>query len=366
MSVNRRDLLTASALLLAGPGFALRTSARTRASVTGPRVLCWNENPYGPSPAARRAVAASIAEGCRYPPDEETHALTAAIARHEGTDASHIVIGTGSGELLRALVLVCAREGGEIVAAQPTYLEMPDYAEFFGVKMRFAPVDAQLRHDLPGMRAAVTERTRAVYLCNPNNPTGTAVSATAIRDFVASLPAGVTAIVDEAYLDFADGLDVRSAVDLVDGEHRVVVLRTFSKLHGMAGMRLGYAVTRPAIAQALAAACMTTPNILAVRAGQASLADKNFLAGTRDRIVASRARITRHLTGLGLRYAQPQGNFVFFDTGIPLELFAARMKARDILVGRLFPPFTNWCRITIGMEADVDAFLGALPAALRA
>ena len=105
---------------------------------------------------------------------------------------------------------------------------------------------------------------------------------------------------------------------------------------------------------------------MVVRAGQASLADKAFLADTRRRIIASRTRITRQLTALGLKYAQPQGNFVFFDTGIPLARFSKSMEAHNILVGRLFPPFTNWCRITIGTEADVSAFLSELPGALRA
>jgi histidinol-phosphate aminotransferase len=365
MTVNRRDLLTASALLLAGPGIALRAGAREGAP-TGPRVLCWNENPYGPSPAARRVMAASIAEGCRYPSEDELKSLIRKIALHEGTDSQHIVIGTGSGELLRALVLVCARDGGEIVAAQPTYLEMPEYAETLGVKMRFVPVDALLQHDLAAMQAAITPRTRAVYLCNPNNPTGTAVSAAAIREFIAALPPQVYAIVDEAYMDFVDAPGVGSAVDLVDGNRRVVVLRTFSKLHGMAGMRLGYAITRTDIATQLAAVCMTYPNIMVVRAGQASLADKAFLTDTRQRIVTSRTRITQQLAARGLNFARPQGNFVFFDTGIPLAVFAKRMAAHNILVGRLFPPFTNWCRVTIGTEADVSAFLGELPGALRA
>ena len=126
MTINRRDLLS-SAMLLAGSAMALPAGARA-STPAGPRVLCWNENPYGPSPAARRVMAASIAEGCRYPSEDELKALIRKIALHEGTDSQHIVIGTGSGELLRALVLVCARDGGEIVAAEPTYLELPDYA----------------------------------------------------------------------------------------------------------------------------------------------------------------------------------------------------------------------------------------------
>ncbi len=366
MSVNRRDLLTASAMLLAGPAFALRGEARDAAPPAGPRVLCWNENPYGPSPAARRVMQASIPEGCRYPSDTEIKGLIARIAEHEGTDSEHIVIGTGSGELLRALVLVCARDGGEIVAAQPTYLELPEYAETLGVKTRFVPVDALLQHDLAAMHAAITANTRAVYICNPNNPTGTAVGAAAIRDFVAALPPQVYAIVDEAYMDFTDAPGVGSVADLVDGNRRVIVLRTFSKLHGMAGMRLGYAITRKDIATQLTAVCMTYPNIMVVRAGQASLADRAFLSDTRRRILASRARITARLDALGLKYARPQGNFVFFDTGIPLERFSKGMQAHNILVGRLFPPFTNWCRITIGTEADVEAFLRELPGAVHA
>jgi histidinol-phosphate aminotransferase len=140
----------------------------------------------------------------------------------------------------------------------------------------------------------------------------------------------------------------------------VVVLRTFSKIYGMAGLRCGYAIAPPDIAATLAAACMTTPNIFAVRAARASLADRGFVADCRQRILASRARITAELTGLKLRYAEPQGNFVFFDTGMPLARFTDLMRQRNILVGRLFPPYDTWCRITIGTEPEVTAFLGAL------
>ncbi len=311
-------------------------------------------------------MAASVEDGCRYPSEDEIRALIGKIAQHEGTEPKHIVIGTGSGELLRALALMCSRTPGEIVAAQPTYLELPDYAQSVGVHMKFVPVDALLQHDLAAMHAAVNEHTRAVYICNPNNPTGTAVSAAAIRDFVAAVPPQVMTIVDEAYMDFTDAPGVGSVVDLVDGAHPVVVLRTFSKIHGMAGMRLGYAITRTDIATALTATCMTYPNVMVVRAAPASLADKAFLDDTRRRVIASRARIMNRLTALGRRYAQPQGNFIFFDTGMPLTVFAQRMEAHNILVGRPFPPYDTWCRVTIGTEADVNAFLAELPAALRA
>jgi histidinol-phosphate aminotransferase len=359
MSLSRRNLLGASALLLAGPGALLRVAA-AKPGAGGPLVLCWNENPYGPSPAARAAVSESIAEGCRYPSDEDLAALGAAIAAQEGTSADHIVTGTGSGELLCALGLIHGRDGGEIIAARPTYDELPRYAQRSGAALKFVALDAQLRHDLPAMHAAVSRATRAVYLCNPNNPTGTTLPAAQIRDFVRSLPAAVTTIVDEAYMDFVSAGATGSVADLVSGGQRVVVLRTFSKIHGMAGIRCGYAIASPETARTLADARMTSPNLFAVRAARASLADVDFLADCRRRILASRARITAELGSLQLRYAEPQGNFVFFDTGMPLARFTSLMRERNILVGRLFPPYDTWCRISIGTEPEVTAFLKAL------
>jgi histidinol-phosphate aminotransferase len=357
MSLSRRELLSASALLLAGPGAALRAAA----SGTVPLVLCWNENPYGPSPAARQAVRQSIADGCRYPSDEELQQLVKDLALHEGVGPEHIAIGTGSGELLCALGLLYGSDGGEIVAAAPTYGELPNYAQRRGGALRFVPVDSQLRHDLPAMQAALSAHTRAIYVCNPNNPTGTALPAAQVREFVRSLPPAVVTIVDEAYIDFADAPGAGSVADLIS-ERRVVVLRTFSKIHGMAGLRCGYAIAAPDIIDALAGARMASPNIFAVRAARASLTDRRFLDDCRRRILASRQRITAELTRLKLRYAEPQGNFVFFDTGMPLQRFAALMSQRGILVGRHFAPYDDWCRITVGTEDEVSAFLHNLRA----
>ena len=365
MDLSRRELLTASAALLASPKAAFAPAGAAQAAIgpsaAQPIVLCWNENPYGPSPAARAVINGTIPGACRYP-DEEINQLVELLARTEGVSRDHIVVGSGSGELLCALGLLHGRDGGEIIAAQPTYAELTNYAQGAGAQLKFVPVDQQLNHDLPAMRAAVSARTRAIYVCNPNNPTGTAISAASIRSFVGSLPDSVTTIVDEAYLDFADSDGVQTVVDLVSSSKRVVVLRTFSKIHGMAGVRCGYAIARPDVAAQIAAARMASPNIFAMRAARASLGDTAFLADTRRRIIASRTRVTNTLQRLGLAYAKPQTNFVFFDTGAPLAQFDQFMKARHILVGRLFPPHNNWCRITIGTEPEVDAFLQGLQA----
>jgi len=358
MNLSRREMLAASALLLARPAISLATAP---AADTKPIILCWNENPYGPSPAARAAVSSTIPLSCRYP-DEENKQLIEAIAEHERIGADHLVLGTGSGELLRALGFLHGKGGGEIIAAQPTYSELTDYAKYSGASLKFVPVDKEFKHDLNAMRAAVSDRTRAIYVCNPNNPTGTAVQVEQLEAFVNAMPDHVTTIVDEAYMDFADLYGVASVSSLVAKGKRIVILRTFSKIHGMAGIRVGYAISRPDIIKDLAAATMTSPNIFAVRAARASLGDHVFLTDTRRRIIASRRKITGELARLGRPCAVPQGNFVFFDTGMPLPRFTELMKDRNILVGRPFPPYDNWCRITIGTEPEVSAFLEALGA----
>jgi histidinol-phosphate aminotransferase len=360
MELSRRDLLTASAIMLMRPMSSISAplgaglAAAPSAGGTEPMLLCWNENPYGPSPAARAAIARSIAEGCRYP-DDENPRLVNSIAEKEGFAPDHIVTGTGSGELLRALGLLAARQQGEIVAAEPTYAELTEYAQHAGATLKLVPVDKQLRHDLSAMHAAVSAKTRAVYICNPNNPTGTMVDSAAIAAFVAALPDHVTAIIDEAYMEFVEGTP--SSVSLVTGPKRVIVLRTFSKLHGMAGVRYGYGIARPEVIEEISTACMTTPNIFAVRGALASLGDSAFLADCRRRILSSRARVTAELARLHFPYAEPHGNFVFFDTGVPLKQFTEFMRQRNIAVGRRFPPYESWCRVTIGTEPQVDAFL---------
>jgi histidinol-phosphate aminotransferase len=360
MEFSRRDLLTASAVMLMRPMSSIsaplgaRLAAAPLAGGTEPMLLCWNENPYGPSPAARAAIAQAIADSCRYP-DDENPRLVKLLAEKEGFAPDHIVTGTGSGELLRALGLLAAREHGEIVAAEPTYAELTEYAQHAGATLKWVPVDKQLRHDLSAMHAAVSAKTRIVYICNPNNPTGTMVDSAAIAAFVAALPDHVTTVIDEAYLEFVGGAS--SSAGLITGPKRVVVLRTFSKLHGMAGVRCGYGIARPEVIEEISAACMTTPNIFAVRGAIASLGDKAFLADCRQRIVASRTRVTAELARLHFPYAEPHGNFVFFDTGVPIKQFIEFMRHRNIAVGRRFPPYENWCRVTIGTDPQIDAFI---------
>jgi histidinol-phosphate aminotransferase len=214
------------------------------------------------------------------------------------------------------------------------------------------------------MRAAITPLTRLVYVCNPNNPTGTAVTRDALEKFIRSVPLNCTVVVDEAYMDLVEQPGVATVAALVKDVPNMVVLRTFSKLHGLAGLRIGYAIAPPELGQRLAALSLTWPNSTGLAAAIASFNDHEFQKATRAALTGDRAKVHATLDRMGLHRADAQGNFVFFDTGGPLQQFQDRMLAEGIKVGRHFDGYDSWARVTIGLHQEVDRFLQALPRAL--
>ena len=371
MSANsltrRAALIGAAAFLVPVPRIVFAAASNDSAAKPGLIKLDGNENPYGPSPAARRAILASAGEAPRYA-DEAITELTKQLAAHEGVDVSQIVIGTGSGEILRMAGLLAATTtpGAELVASRPTYEELPVFAGRLGLKVHWVAADADHRHDLPTMRAAVTDLTRLVFVCNPNNPTGAAVTRDALESFIRSVPASCTVIVDEAYMDLVDQPGVATVAGLVKDVPNMIVLRTFSKIHGLAGLRIGYGITPAALAQRFAALSLTWPNSTGLAAATASFNDHAFLKTTRAALVGDRARVHATLDRMGLKHTNAQGNFVFFDTGAPLKQFQDRMLAAGIKVGRHFDGYDTWARVTIGVHREVDKFLAALPRTLGA
>ena len=364
---RRNALLGATALLAPLPRGILAAAPSASTDRPGPIRLDGNENPYGPSPAARQAILASAGEAPRYA-DATIETLTKQLAAHEGVADSQIVIGTGSGELLKmaGLLALTTIGGSELVASRPTDEELPVFAGRLGLTVRWVAADAALRHDLPAMRGAVTELTRLVYVCNPNNPTGTAVTREAVEAFVRSVPGNCIVVVDEAYMDFADQPGVATAAGLVKEVPNVIVLRTFSKLHGLAGLRIGYAIAPVELAPRFARLSLTWPNSTGLSAAIASFNDHAFLKETRSVLVGDRERVHATLDRMGLHRTIAQGNFVFFDTAGPLKQFQDRMLAEGIKVGRHFDGYDTWARVTVGVHPEVDRFLSALPRALSA
>lgn len=367
--LDRRQFLLTSASAAAAPmALAAATSAGQATTANAPAAkmvrLNSNENPYGPGPAARAAIASATQDACRYD-SGDTQRLVEALAAKEGVDKDRIVLGAGSGELLNNLALnFCTL--GQMVCAWPTFGQIASFAEKFGCQVRKVPLDAELRHDLPALEAAITPNTSLVYICNPNNPSGTVVDGPRLREFCARQAAQTLVVVDEAYLDLIDEGATESMVDLVRGNANVVVLRTFSKIHGLAGLRMGYAVARADVAARLRRSQLTFLSIVALRAALASLGDAPFLARTRAALIADRQRLGSACESMGLRHAPPQGNFLFVKVGMPAEEFRNRMRQRGVEVGRPFELYTDWSRITVGTQAETTACIAAMREVLKA
>lgn len=363
---TRRNALLATAALFA-PLVPQLTVARPRPTPPPPGtiLLNGNENPYGPSPAARQAIVAGLDRAPRYA-DATIEALANQVGAREGVPAAQVMVGSGSGELLRmaALLASTTAPGSELVASQPTYEELPVFAGQLGLQVKWVAPDTAHRHDLTAMRAAITDRTSLVYVCNPNNPTGTAVTRDALAAFVRSVPASTTVVVDEAYIDFLEGADYGSVAGLVQKVPNLIVLRTFSKIHGLAGLRVGYSIASVELAKRFADLSLVWPNNPGLDAALASYNDAGFLQSTRAAILADRARVHAAIDKLGLPRTAAQGNFVFFDTRVPLQGYRDRMLAQGIKVGRPFAGYPTWSRVSIGRREEIDRFLAALPAAL--
>ena len=363
-AISRRHALLGAAALLAplSPSALLATPTTTPNAAASSLIrLDSNENPYGPSPKARAAIVASIPEGCRYA-DADIAPLESALARQEHLDPAHVVLGSGSSELLHIAALLAAEggAGGELIAADPTFEDIEEFAAKFGVHTRLVPVNKAHQHDLPAMGQLINAQTRLIYVCNPNNPTATVDSRTALEAFIKTVPSHILVLVDEAYIDFVTDPAAGSVAKLIDTYPNLIVIRTFSKLHGLAGLRIGYGFATPALAARLRAKQLAFPNIAVLRAALASLSDDTFLRSTLQSILADRSRVEALVDARGLARAPSQGNFVFFEVRQPITAFRKTMLEHGIRVGRPFNRYDDWCRLTIGTTAEMDHTIAVL------
>jgi histidinol-phosphate aminotransferase len=330
------------------------------APAAGPVRLSANENPYGPCAASLKALAASAAEAGRYPGAIE-HAMREAIAKHHGVSKECIVLGTGSSEVLRMADCAFVPPGRSLVAAEPTFEAVLNFCKATHGETVKVPLTADHRHDLARMASACDARAGMVYICNPNNPTGTIVGGDELAAFLERVPKTCVVLVDEAYHHFVESPRYKSALELAGRHDNVVVARTFSKVYGMAGMRLGYGVASPANAARMethTAWDNTSQSALAM--GLAALADPNVVADQRKRLNDARRWLCAELERDGRRYIPSETNFVMIDVGRDVGPVIQVFADRGIQVGRRFPSMDNWLRVSIAKPEDMQAFMAAL------
>uniref|UniRef100_UPI00404B7459 pyridoxal phosphate-dependent aminotransferase n=1 Tax=Fulvivirga sp. TaxID=1931237 RepID=UPI00404B7459 len=321
--------------------------------------LSANENPYGPSKVVKDAIVKSFDNACRYPfayMDE----LVTAIAKKEGVSKDHVVVTGGSTEGLKAAGLTYSIGNGEIIAADPTFTALMEYAEQFGAYVHRVPLNDKLEHDLSAMAKRLTSRTRLVFLCNPNNPTGTLLDRNMTRDFCDSVSEDAVVFSDEAYYDFIEEENYPSMVSLVKEGKNVIVSKTFSKVYGLAGIRIGYLIARPDIASRLSDNIMANTNVLGIAAAVEALKDDEFYNFSLGKVKECKSMIYKTLDELKLPYIKSHGNFVFFKSGRPIERMILDMKNENVQIGRPFPPLYDWVRISAGTVDEVKAFNDAL------
>jgi histidinol-phosphate aminotransferase len=327
--------------------------------LTGNIKLSSNENPYGPSEKVRQAMISNFDQACRYP-FSYSGELIEKIAAKEGVSKDHIVLAGGSTEGLKVVGLTYGMNGGEIIAAQPTFLALMTYAAQWGGSVNWVPVDKNMMHDLDEMEKRISSKTKLIFLCNPNNPTSTLLPADRVLDFCNTVSDKVTIFSDEAYYDFIEDKNYPSMVSLVKKGKNIIVSKTFSKVYGLAGLRIGYMVAKPEIAAGLRKNIMAFTNVLAIEAAKNALDDQEFYDFSLNKTGEAKKIILEGLDDLNLEYAPSNTNFIFFKSGRNIEKLQQQMLAKGIMVGRPFPPFDDWCRISTGTLEEVIQFNDAL------
>jgi histidinol-phosphate aminotransferase len=312
--------------------------------------LMSNENPNGPVPAAIRAMQASFHEAAWYPASTEGR-VKQALARANGVPEDQILLGSGSGELLKIAVQAFCSPTKHLVAAVPTFETCTGTARALGYPVKEVPLDADLRIDLDAMLREV-KGAGLVFLCNPNNPTGHVHGKDAVDRFLrAALAADpeVVILVDEAYHEFVDDPAYASALPMVAAQPRVFVTRTFSKIYGLAGLRVGYAFGQPATLQRMAPHRVGNGvGALAQVAAVAAMADAPQMAREQQLNRESRAFTTQLFRDLGYTVVPSQTNFVLVHVRRDSREFQAACRTEGLIVGRPFPPLTQWSRISLG------------------
>ena len=348
------------------PGWALDAVPLQPSTQSNVVHLNLNENAYGPSSKVLDAITRELTRINRYGDAHVAEQLTEQIAAFEKLPVEQVLLG----EILGVLGPHLGGQGGpggEFVYSSPGYLALVDAAQQAGGVEVPVPLNAQYENDLPALSAAVTSKTRALYLINPHNPTGTVSDNATFKSFLKETSQKAPVIVDEAYLEYTAEFESRSAVSLVREGANVLVFRTFDKIHGLAGLPLGYTLAPKELAATLRRQGVRDAEALGrlnMLAGSIALADAAHVATVRSTIARERAKWFAVLDQLKLAHTQSAANFIFFDAGRPQSDVAEQMRQRGVLIARAFSPYTNWVRITIGLPNENELAQNCLRAIL--
>jgi histidinol-phosphate aminotransferase len=371
MGMDRRQWLKSGAMAAGGllTGFrgsaCRKTSEATHVLESLPAAdgivrLKSNESPYGLSPQARRAATDALARAHIYPHDHYAR-LKTQIAAREGFAAEHIILGAGSTEIM-VMLLHLYGQRSEALTADPTYFDFVSYAEKADCLLRQVPLDSNYAHDLSAMEKAINPRTGLIYICNPTNPTGTIVPQEQLMSFCQIAAQSAPVVVDEAYHEYVEDPDYGTMLPLVKQGANVVVTRTFSKIFGMAGMRVGYGVAAPDTVKRLRRiqrnfATLAYPSL---EAAVASHADLTFQTEVRRKNREAKQYTCRELERLGLYYIPSHTNFILFQIKQDARETVRSFAAQGVLL-RGFPiREKQWIRVSLGTQTEMERFVAVL------
>jgi histidinol-phosphate aminotransferase len=318
-----------------------------------------NENPYGPSQKVKDAIIKILTEINRYPITEMDE-LKLLIANKEGVTPDHVHVGAGSGDILCEAATAFNLEGGRVISAFPTFSLLMNYAELFKATWDKVNLNANLEHDYEAIASAIKSDTRLIFICNPNNPSGTLVDPNKVKTFCEAVSPRVPVYCDEAYIEFLEPSQQMSMVSLVKKGLNVIVSRTFSKIYGLAGIRVGYIIARPDIVRRINAFSHDIPvSHTAIAAAKAAYGDEEFMKMTRTKNAEARAVLTDYLDKRKIAYGKTVTNFVFFPAPKDGKLILLKMEEKGFMMRIWDYKEKEWCRVSIGTRSEMTAFVKA-------
>ncbi|NBD22571.1 histidinol-phosphate transaminase [Paenibacillus glycinis] len=325
--------------------------------------LASNENPFGSSEHAKAAIIKEL-ENISIYPDSFSTELTAAVAEYLGIERNQIIFGAGSDEVILMLARAFLSPGDETITADETFSQYRHNAVIEGASI----IEVPLRdgtHDLPAMLAKVTERTKIIWVCNPNNPTGTIVRHAELDAFIRQVPSNVIVVLDEAYIEYVMDEDFPDSLALMREFNNVILLRTFSKIYGLASLRIGYGAGHADLIRMINQVREPfNTTRMAQAAAAASLADDEFLQSCRARNAEGKAYMYREFDRLGLHYFEAHGNFIMVDVKIPSGQAFDGLLRRGVISRARWAHYPTYIRITIGSQEQNEAFVAALESVL--